>query len=307
MRRLAQRAVYFLSLWLGVVLFSFILFHAVPSDPARIMLGANAQETQVAALRKEMGLDRPLVEQFAGYIGSAVRFDLGVSYLDRRPVAEEVGERLQITLALAAVALTFTLVYLAIVIVLEARRRPQIAAVLDFTWSSMPSMFSAVIMALIAVRYWPFTIFSGRLASLEDWLVLLPPGLVLAFYPMAILSRILRKEVGIAREKEYVLAAKARGIPESVILRKHILRNAALPCVAALSNLLPAFFTSTFVVEIVFSLPGLGSLLIRSLLQRDFPMIEGIVIVNGFVIVLAYLVVELAYPVLDPRVRERHV
>jgi len=298
-----QRSIYYLSLWLGIVLFSFILFHAVPTDPARAVLGPNAGEEQVQSLRIRMGLDQPLPKQFTSYLTEVLQFNFGTSFVDNRSVQVEVGQKLKVTLALIAISLVMTLLYVGMTITFEAFNIAIIGRLLDFIWVSLPTMFSGLLIALLSAHYYPFTQFSGSLSRWTDLLFLLPPAFVLALYPMAILSRIIRDEIAKVRHSQFVLAARANGLSKRDVLYQHILRNAMIPMLAALANQIPMLFTSTFIIEIMFSIPGIGSLLISSLLQRDFPMLEGIVILNGLVVILVYMVFELLYPIIDPRIK----
>jgi ABC-type dipeptide/oligopeptide/nickel transport system permease component len=301
-----RKGIYYSSLWGGVIVFSFILFHAVPSDPARIALGANAEQAQVEALRKEMGLDAPLPIQFLQYVGKISQFDFGASYVDRRSVAEEVGTKLRVSLTLIGMSLTLTLIYIALVVAMAATRTNGFWDYLDLLWVSLPTLFSGVGIALLAVDYYPYTTFSGTFESIGDYLYLLPAAFVLALYPMAILSRIVRAEMVRVDGSLYILAARASGLSEWTVIGKLVLKNLLVPFLAAFSNQIPILFTGTFIVEVIFSVPGIGSLLIRSLLERDFPMLEGIVILNGLVVILVHWLVEAVYPLVDPRIRSRH-
>lgn len=298
-----QRTAYYLSLCFGIILFSFILFHAVPTDPARVMLGPNAEEAQVSALRVKLGLDKPLSTQFVTYLENVARLDLGSSFIDKRSVRTEVGGKLAITLPLIVFSLIIAMVYVGVSIAVEAIGLRKSGELVDFLWVTMPTMFSGLLVALLAAYYYPFTSFSGAFTRMSDYLYILPPAFVLALYPMAVLSRIIRGEIRKIRQSQFILAARARGLSEWEIHRKHILKNALIPFLAALSNQIPILFTSTFIVEIIFSIPGIGSLLVRSLLQRDFPMLEGIVILNGMVVILVYMVFEMIYPLVDPRIK----
>lgn len=301
-----RRGIYYLSLWVGVILFSFILFHAVPSDPARTALGANAEEAQVEALRKELGLDAPLRVQLLNYVGKIAQFDFGTSYIDRRPVADEVVTKLRVSLTLIGMSLSITLIYVAWSVGMAAIRANGLCDYLDLLWVSLPTLFSGICIALLAVDYYPFSSFTGNFNGIEDYLYFLPAAFVLALYPMAILSRIVRAEIKKVEASLYILAARASGLSEWRIIRRHVLKNVLVPFLAAFSNQIPILFTGTFIVEIIFSVPGIGSLLIRSLLERDFPMLEGIVILNGLVVILVHLLVEATYPLIDPRIRLRH-
>lgn len=307
MNYVARTGFYYCSLWGGIILFSFILFHAVPSDPARTALGANAEEAQVEALRKELGLDAPLRIQLLHYIGKIARLDFGSSYVDRRSVADEVAAKLRVSLTLISMSLALTLMYVALVVGTSSIRTHRLWDYVDLVWVSLPTLFSGVGIALLVVNYYPYTTFSGTLNSIGDYLYLLPAAFVLALYPMAILSRIVRTEIAKVDGSLYILAARANGLSEWTISRRLVLKNLLVPFLAAFSNQIPILFTGTFVVEIIFSIPGIGSLLIRSLLERDFPMLEGIVILNGLVVILVHLLVEVIYPLVDPRIRSRHV
>lgn len=300
-----QRGGYFISLWFGIVLFSFVLFHAAPTDPARVMLGPNAEEAQVSALREKLGLDKPLSTQFASYLGKISTFDFGSSFVDGRSISAEVWGKLSITLALIALSLILALAYVVATSAIEIAGFRKVGDFIDFIWVILPTMFSGLIVALLAAYYYPFNTFTGTLSGISNFLYLLPPAFVLALYPMAILSRIFKEDMRRINRSQFVLAARSRGLSKWEVLRKHVLKNALIPFLAALTNQIPILFTSTFIVEIIFSIPGIGSLLIKSLLQRDFPMLEGIVIFNGSVVILVYLLFELAYPLIDPRIRDQ--
>ncbi len=298
----ARKLIYSLTLLMGVFLSTFLLFHAVPSDPARTVLGANASEAEVTALRHELGLDRPLISQLASFALRVVHLDLGSSFVDGRRVAPEVGRRLRLSLVLVGFSLAIALIYVIATAAIEVLLQNRIGELLDFLCVSTPSLFSGVVLSLLAVRFYPFSYFSGHLNSPEYFLALLPPAIALALYPMAVLSRILRSELRAAANAPFVVAARAAGHPEHWILFRYMARSAVLPVLSALSSLLPMLFTGAYVVEVIFSLPAAGTLLAKSLLQRDWPMIEGLVLLNGCLVLGIRFAVELAFPLVDPRV-----
>lgn len=307
MSRLFMRLAYFASLWAGVAVATFALFHIVPNDPARVMLGANASEEQVAAVRRELELDRPLATQFSHYVARAVTLDFGWSFVDHRPVADEVGKRICVSAALASVSLVFIFAYLMLAALLAYRPNwSKLAELMDFSCVSLPSLFVGVMVALGTIAYYPYTRFSGTLAEAEDWLYLIPPAFVLALYPMGVLGRIMRSQIHAIRHSPYVRAAQALGLSEHTILYRYVLPNALVPLLSALGNQLPLLLTSTFIVELVFSIPGIGALLLRSVLERDLPMLEGIVIATSAFVVGTSLVLEMLYPLADPRIRRGH-
>jgi len=173
---------------------------------------------------------------------------------------------------------------------------------LEFLMSSVPVFFSGIIVALFALYFYPITAFSGELLSLNNLIYLIPPAMVLSFYPMAILSGIIKQELPQVLESAFVIAEKSLGFSDAAIVFRYGLKNILIPVLSTFSNILPMLLTGAFIVEIIFTVPGIGSLLIKSILDRDFPMIECMVIVNGAFFVLINLFFEYIYPAIDPRV-----
>jgi len=299
---LLKRSVYYASIFLGIILFSFVLFHMVPSDPARTILGPNADISQVNRLRENLGLNEPLHVQLGQYLRDVLTLDFGRSYVDDRDVFHEVGNRLKVTLSLVAVSMMIVFGYLFLMILsFLAPSARKCSAVLDFLMSSLPVFFSGIIVALFALYYYPVTSFSGTLISANDLLYLIPPALVLALYPMAIMAGILKEEMTSVLKSPYITAGKSWGFSDIMILFRHALKNTLIPVLSALSNILPVLLTGAFIVEIIFSVPGIGSILVKSILEQDFPMLKCTVIVNGAFFVLVNLVFEYLYPLVDPR------
>ena len=300
---LLQRGVYYLSIFFGIILFSFVLFHIIPSDPARTVLGPNAEQAQVERLREKLGLDKPLYMQFALYLKSLSKFNFGRSFVDDRNVFQEVLKRLLITLALIGIATVIHVIYLALVMVgflVPGFRR--FSDLSDFLMSSLPVFFSGILFAILTLYYYPVTSFSGKITSVEDILYLIPPALVLSFYPMAILSGILKQEMSEVLKAPFVRAEQSWGFSNVKIVMVYAFRNSLIPLLSAFSNILPAMFTGAFIVEVIFSIPGIGSLLVKSILEQDFPMLECTVILNGVFFALTNLLFEAAYPIVDPRI-----
>lgn len=308
MRYFLRRGVYFFTLWLAVVAATFALFHVVPTDPARTILGANVDEQQVAMLRHTLGLDQPASAQFSRYLKRVASLEFGRSYIDARPVGAEVRKKLGLTAVLAGLSVAILVVYLSMVVVFEGLGRwRHLSEAFDFLCVALPTLFSGVVVALVAVAYYPYTRFSGSLASLEDWLFLFPPAAVLALYPMGVLGRIAKGQMRAVAQAGYVQAARACGLSQATILRSYLVRNSLVPLLAAFGNQLPLLLTSTFIVEIVFSVPGIGALLLNSVLQRDLPMLEGIVITTSLLTISVALLLEVLYPLADPRIGEANV
>lgn len=284
---------------IAVVTLAFILFHAVPADPARLILGPNAPESQVVALQKELGLDQPLTVQFLSHVKGLLRLEFGRSYVDKRPVFQEVFSSFRISLLLIIVSMTLTTFYCAVTLIFLNHPPSSLNTLLV----SSPTFFSGIFIALLSVRFYPYSSFSGSLRLVEDFFFFFPPAFALAVYPMGVLSNLLIVEMNRTMKSKFIMAARAYSIPDDMLIFKYALRNAINPILAALSNQLPALFTSAFILEIIFSIPGTGSLLVKSIFARDFPMIEGVIILSGSVFFLINIFFEIIYPLIDPRVK----
>lgn len=306
MRHALQRSAYAASLMAATVLFSFLLFQLVPTDPARIALGANASDAQVAALRQQLGLDLPLVKQFATYITNVLSGDLGRSFVDGRLVSQEVGSKFLLSAALTTLASLLAAMYLLAQVTFSRNgNTPAIFSLLNNAFTALPTMFIAILALRWVFADYPFSYYPGTLFALEGWGFMLPPAIVLAFYPMGILGKIAEREFDRLANQPFVLAARARGIDEQGILWRYLFPNSLITLLSSYTTLLPLLLTGSFIIEIMFSVPGLGSLLLKAVLNRDLPMLQGIVIVATMFTVLIHLLIELAYPAIDPRIAEQ--
>jgi peptide/nickel transport system permease protein len=305
LRFIVGRAAYVLTLWVGVIVLAFALFHLAPTDPARVALGAHATEEQVANFRAQHGLDQPVPQQFLRYVSGLARLDLGESYVDRRPVAPEVATRLGVTLQLAATASVLILLWTALSFQLASSRvAGRALRSVEFLFLSLPTLFSGVIIALATVQFYPFTRFAAT-GGASDLLFFLPPAVVLALYPAGALGRIVQQQHTVLMRSDMVRAARARGLADSGLRWRYLVRNSAIPLTAAFANQLPLLITSSFIVEIIFSVPGIGVGLLNAVMQRDLPMVEGIVVTTSMVTILITRLFDLLYPLIDPRIDDR--
>lgn len=287
----------------ATIFLSFVLFHLVPGDPARIALGPNASQAQVAALRVQLGLDRPWPVQLAGYLQALFRGDLGRSFIDGRTVGPEVAIRLSVSAALTLLASAIAAIWvIAQASVSSNGRAPHAFAWANSLFTAFPTMFVAAVALAWLLPHYPWDYFPGTLESLGAWAFLLLPASVLALYPMGILGKIMDREFARLAARPFVEAARARGLSPGQILWRHMTPNALIPLLSGWITLLPILLTGSFIIEIMFSVPGLGALLLRSVLNRDLPMLQGVAIIATALAVVLHLVVELAYPAIDPRI-----
>ena len=305
-----------ISLGLSLVVASLVVFLAlevVPGDPAAYMLGMNARPETVAALRAELGLDAGPVERYAAWVGGLLTGDLGISYAYRTPVGPMVLDRLQVSLPLALYALALsTLIAFPLGIWAAARRGTGVdAAVMAATQLgvAVPNFWFAMLIVLVfAVKLGWFA--SGGFPGWEAGAIagvkaLTLPAVALALPQAAILARVMRAALIETLGEDYVRTARAKGLSRGQALRRHALRNALIPVLTIIGLQFSFLLAGAIIIENIFSLPGLGRLVIQAIGQRDLIVVESVVMLLVFAVVLVTFLVDLAYAAIDPRLRGR--
>ena len=305
----------------GIVVVVFLLVHLAPGSPASALGSAESGRRVSAAARAELrhlyGLDRPLPERFVRWLGRVARFDLGESFVDRRPVSERIREALPATLALNGLALFFTLA-IAIPIGVAAGGRPEGpfdrgSAVVLFALYSTPVFWAALLVqTLLCVKLGWLPLYGvssdpapAGFAGLADRLAHLAlPVTCLTYGSLAFFARLVRSGVAEARSQDFVTAALARGLSRRQALWRHAFRNAMLPLVTLLGLLLPGLLSGSVIVERIFAWPGLGRLYFDSILSRDYPVVLGLSLIGGVATLAATLAADVALALVDPRLRE---
>jgi peptide/nickel transport system permease protein len=305
---LGRRLLHTIPVIVGITLLSFVLIHLVPGDPIRIMLGGKAPKELIRQIDHELKLDRPLPVQYVSFVGGAAHGDLGQSIILRRPVSGIVGERIGPSLFLLAYA-TLIGVLLALPLgILSAlhRNRPLDHAIrlLTLVAFAMPSFW----LALILIRKFSLDLgifpvsgygsgFVGHVRSLTL------PAVTIGLFLTSMLVRSLRSSLIEVLSEEYVEAARARGLSEWRVVLRHSLRNALIATVTVLAVNLGWLIGGAVVIEKVFDIPGMGQLLVDSIFTRDFPVLQGLTLIFGLLVIAINLLSDLAYAVIDPRVR----
>jgi peptide/nickel transport system permease protein len=288
---------------LGVALLTSLLIHVVPGDPVELMLGESATAGDRAALRASLGLDQPLHQQLLGQLARLARLDLGDSLYSRRPVSAVVAERLPATVELAVAALAVAAAVALPLGILAARHRGGLAdsaamgvALLGL---SIPSFWLGPLLILLFSVVLGWTPVSGR----EGLASLVLPALTLGTGMAAVLARMLRSSLLETLSEDYIRTARAKGLSPGAVLWRHALRNAALPVVTVFGMQTGALLAGAVITETVFAWPGLGSLLVEAIQRRDFPVVQGCVLLISTTYVVVNAGTDLAYAWLDPRVR----
>lgn len=290
-----------LVLW-GISIFAFSLIHLIPGDPVREMLGIRATTAQIAQIQHQLGLDKPLIVQYWDFLTQAVRGNLGISLKTGQPVLTVIGERFGATLELAAGGLAFAIIFGILSGVLAASRKGGVLDTVITTISilgiSIPSFWLGMMLILLfSVRLGWLPVAGGT--GLVD---LIMPAVTLGFVTSTVISRLTRSGMIDILSGDYIRAARAKGLSEFVVMFKHALRNALVPIVTILGLQLAGLLGGAIIIEQVFNWPGMGTLAITALLSRDFPMIQGIILVLGCIFVIVNMIVDIAYSFIDPRI-----
>ena len=306
-RRLLTLALTLLAASLGV----FVVLEILPGDPAAVMLGVGAQPDTLAALRAELGLDRPVTERYLAWVGGMLTGDFGRSYTYGVPVAELIGERLAVSLPLAGLALALAaLVGIPTGVVAAARRgRPADLGIMATTQLgvAVPNFWFAILLILlfsVQLRWLPAGGFAGWGAGFWPGLrSLLLPAVALALPQAAILARVTRSAVLESLGEDYVRTARAKGLPKRTALWRHAVPNALIPVVTIMGLQFSFLLAGTIIIEQVFYLPGLGRLIFQAIAQRDLIVVRSLVVLLAGAVVVVNFAVDLAYLWLDPRLR----
>ncbi len=316
LRFLVRRLLLTVPVLLGVATMVFALIHLVPGDPAISMLGEAATPADVAALRLELGLDDPLSVQYGRFLSEAVHGQLGHSLRTGRPVITELTEKLGATVLLAVTAMVVALVVALPLGVIAAVRAntwvDHVAMALALVGVSMPNFWLGPLLALVFGVWLGWLPISGRGPSSEmlfgsvprvppEYLVL--PALTLGLALAAILARMTRASVVDELKELYVQAARSRGVSMRRTVLRHALRNGLIPIITIVGLQFGAVLTGTIITETIFAWPGLGRLLIQSIQFRDYPMVQGCILLIAVTYVAVNLLTDLAYGVADPRIR----
>jgi len=312
-RYLVQRLLLVVLVLLGVSLLVFIVTRLTPGDPARVLLGPRATEEQVAQLRTAYGLDQPLQMQYVTWLARVVRGDLGESIQLHRPVLGEVVERFRGTLilAVAAMIISFTVgIVFGVAAALRANTALDRALMsLALLGISMPPFWVGLILIIaftLGLRWLPATgMFSPTGGGdLQDLLVhLVLPAVSLAVVPLAVIARLTRANVLEVLNQLYVRTARAKGLHSRTVVLRHVLRNTLIGTVTILGLETGWLLAGTVYIETVFAWPGIGAMLVNAILQRDYPLVQGGVLLVAAIYVLINLSTDILYLYLDPRLR----
>jgi peptide/nickel transport system permease protein len=312
-RFVVRRLVQSLVVLVGVTLVVFLLLQLVPGDPVRIALGTRFDQATYDTLRERMGLDRPLPAQYLTYLGHAMTGDLGVSFRSGQPVASIVTERLPPTVSLAVCALVFALLVAFPLGIVSAVRTgspmDHAARVFSQFGVSVPDFWMGIMAILLfsGVLGWlPPSGYTPLREDPVDWLRhILLPAVTVGLVTASILTRFIRSSVLEAMSEDYVRTAEGKGLPPRTIVVRHVLRNALIPVVTVAAVQLASLLGGVIVIEVLFAWPGIGRLTYDAVQSRDYPVLQGAVLLVAALFLLVNLLVDILYAKLDPRISVR--
>ncbi len=301
-----------LPILLIVSLITFGMIHMIPGDPAAAIAGLSATPQQIEQLRVQLGLDQPLLGQlFHWYTALLLHGDLGRSLLMGQPVVQVTFERLPVTLALSAYALVLTLIFGLVSGVIAALKHnsitDQLTMMLAMVGISMPNFWLGLLMILFFAVWLGWLPTGGYVAFTDNpwqWFrSSTMPAISLALLQVGLLARITRSTMLEVLRQDYIRTARAKGLPQRMVVIKHALANALIPITTVVGIIISLLISGSVVTESLFSVPGVGQLLTQAVLNRDYPMVQGGLFIVTGVLVVVNIFVDVSYALLDPRVR----
>lgn len=300
---IVKRLVSTIPVLLGISLLLFFMLRALPGDPAEVLAGQMATQEDIQLIRTQLGLDQPIYIQYAGFLGRLVRLDLGRSARTQNPVSHEIWARLPNTLLLSVVAITLACL-LGIPAGIISAVRPY--SFLDYFVTS--SALFGISMPVFWLGLMLVVIFSVMLQWLPaggtgTWKHVILPSVTLAALTIAFITRMTRSSMLEVLSQDYTTTARSKGLKEQVVVIKHALKNALIPIITVVGLQFGMLLGGTVLTETVFAWPGLGRLIVNSILARDYPVIQGAILIFALLYILVNLLIDLVYAYVDPRIR----
>lgn len=296
--------------WIAVAFVAFLIINMAPGDPAAILAGTDAADS-MEAIRAQLGLDKPAVERFFIWFGNVLRGDFGDSYFMGQSVKDAIVQRLPVTLSLALVSLIMAAaigVPLGLIASLKPNSvRDTSIMGISLIGLSTPEFFLGFILIYLFALKFPIFEVGGYVPLSEsffEWIRhLILPSFSLGFIWASFIARVTRSSMLEALNQDYVMTARAKGQSEYVVITKHAFRNAVLPLITALGMVFALLLTGAFITEVLFRIPGAGSLIVNAIKRRDYPVVQGALLVFSTAVLLVNLLVDILYSVVDPRVK----
>ena len=288
---------------LGLTIIVFLILHLAPGDPVHKVVGPNATPEVYENVKRSMGLDRPLIIQYFDYLGNLLKGDLGSSILQHRPVADIVMERFPITIGLGVRALLLSFLIAVPVGIIAAVNRNKLLDYFAMTFAlvgiSMPTFW----FGMLLLYFFAYKLRLFPISGYGTWKHLMLPVITMGLTDAAVIARMMRSSMLEVIGQDYIRTARAKGLKEKVVTNKHALKNALIPVITLLGMRMGWIIGGSVTLEIIFSIPGLGRTMVDSIFSRDYPVVQGSILILAASVMISNLIADILYAVVDPRIR----
>jgi peptide/nickel transport system permease protein len=306
-RYIGKRLLMLIPVLLGISLVVLILIDLTPGDPARMLLGATATEEQVENLREELGINEPLPIRYVRFIWKVLHGDFGTSFMTKRPVFEEMLQRFPYTLQLVVIALLFSILF--------GIPMGVFAATHQYTWKDNAAIFISLIavsmpsfwFALLLIREFGVKLQWVPLSGVETWKGWILPCVSMGLGLTAIIARQTRSNLLEVIRQDYIVTARAKGLSNRSVVYRHALKNAIIPIIMIIGGIFGSSLGGAMIGEVIFSIPGLGQYTLTGLSNRDYPVIQGSVLILSTLFAIVILIVDIIFAFVDPRIRSQYM
>lgn len=306
-RYIIKRLLWMIPIILGIVVLIFTILHIVPGDPAKMILGLTATQEQIDALHAKLGLDQPFLVQLLDYMkGLFLHLDFGTSYITGAPIASEILTRLPRTIALGLVSMIISFVFGILLGILagthQNRWQDSLSMVVALIGVSMPAFWLALLLVLlfsVKLNWLP----ASGMGGIEYYIL---PAIANSIGGIAGIARQTRSSILETIRSDYITTARSKGLTEREVIMKHILPNALIPIITVAGQSFAAVFGGSIIIETVFSIDGIGLYMMSGITSRDYPVVQGCVVILGIIFSICMLLVDIAYAFVDPRIKAQY-
>ncbi len=303
LKYIIKKLLMMIPILLGLTIILFLILHLAPGDPVHLVVGPNVTPEVYENVRRSMGLDRPLIIQYFDYLSNLVKGDLGSSILQHRPVADIVLERFPITIGLGVRALLLSFLIAVPVGIIAAVNRNKSADFIAMTFAlvgiSMPTFWFGIIL----LYFFAYKLGLFPISGYGTWKHLVLPVITMGLTDAAVIARMMRSSMLEVIGQDYIRTARAKGLREKVVTNKHALKNALIPVITLLGMRMGWIIGGSVTLEIIFSIPGLGRTMIDSIFSRDYPVVQGSILILAASVMISNLIADILYALVDPRIR----
>lgn len=288
---------------LGLTVIVFLILHLSPGDPVHLIVGPNATPEVYENVRRSMGLDKPLITQYLSFLSNIIRGDLGKSILQQRPVLDIIMERFPITIGLGIRALLLSFVIAVPMGIIAAVNRNKAADYTAMSFAlvgiSMPTFW----LGLLLLYFFAYRLGLFPISGYGSWKHLVLPVITMGLTDAAVIARMVRSSMLEVISQDYIRTARAKGLKEKIVINKHALKNALIPVITLLGMRMGWIIGGSVTMEIIFSIPGLGRVMVDAIFSRDYPVVQGSILILTASVMISNIIADILYAIVDPRIK----